>query len=457
MTIPLRTILGAALLAAAPHAAAQQPIAPQPAAPRDTVLTLGEAARLAARQSAPVEAARARVAQLGARVTQSREALLPYLALDARQTQRTFNTAEFGISFPSAPGQPPVFDPAGEVLGPVNLYDVRGRVSQTLYAPAAVGRVRAAKAAERASEAEATSQGQLAAAQAAAAYLRALRADAQLSARVADSTLAAELLGIAREQLRAGTGVALDVTRAQSQLAGARASLIAARNERDRARLDLSRAVGLPLDARVRFADSLLAPPAEDVLPAEESAVQRAIGGRADLRAAAAQIEAVRSQAQALRAERLPSVSAFVNEGAIGKTAGNLKNTYSWGVQASVPVVEWLRPDGRVEEQSAVARELDVRRRDLETQAAVEVRGALLDLRSAQEQTAAVHERLRLAEQEVAQARDRFRAGVAGNADVITASISLNAARTAYVDALAAYQSARVALARAEGTVTELP
>ena len=269
MTTPLRITLGAAraltaaaLLTAAPRAGAQQPVAP-----RDTVLTLGEAARLAARQSAPVEAARARVAQLAARVTQSREALLPYLALDARQTQRTFNTAEFGISFPSAPGQPPAFDPAGEVLGPVNLYDVRGRVSQTLYAPAAVGRVRAARAAERAGEAEATSQGELAAAQAAAAYLRALRADAQLSARVADSTLAAELLGIAREQLRAGTGVALDVTRAQSQLAGARASLIAARNERDRARLDLARAVGLPLDARVRFADSLSGPGAEEVRP----------------------------------------------------------------------------------------------------------------------------------------------------------------------------------------------
>jgi hypothetical protein len=45
MTIPLRTILGAAaaaLLAAAPRAGAQQPVAP-----RDTVLTLGEAARLA--------------------------------------------------------------------------------------------------------------------------------------------------------------------------------------------------------------------------------------------------------------------------------------------------------------------------------------------------------------------------------------------------------------------------
>jgi len=49
-----------------------------------------------------------------------------------------------------------------------------------------------------------------------------------LSARIADSVLAADLLTIAREQLTAGVGVALDVTRAQSQLAGSRAQLIAA-------------------------------------------------------------------------------------------------------------------------------------------------------------------------------------------------------------------------------------
>ncbi|MBW7932336.1 MAG: TolC family protein, partial [Gemmatimonadaceae bacterium] len=55
------------------------------------------------------------------------------------------------------------------------------------------------------------------------------------------------------------------------------------------------------------------------------------------------------------------------------------------------------------------------------------------------------------------QARARFTAGVSGNADVITASLALNAARTQVVDARAAVQAARVTLARAEGTVTELP
>ena len=56
----------------------------------------------------------------------------------------------------------------------------------------------------------------------------------------------------------------------------------------------------------------------------------------------------------------------------------------------------------------------------------------------------------------MSQARERFRAGVAGNADVVTAALTLNTARSQYVDVLTALQQARVSLARAEGAVTQL-
>ena len=110
-----------------------------------------------------------------------------------------------------------------------------------------------------------------------------------------------------------------------------------------------------------------------------------------------------------------------------------------------------FRREGRIEEQQAAVRELGVRKRDLTEQAAIDVSGALLDLMSAREELAATEEHLRFAEQELAQARDRFRSGVAGNADVITASLSLNAARTQIVDSRAAFQSARVALCSGAG------
>jgi len=62
----------------------------------------------------------------------------------------------------------------------------------------------------------------------------------------------------------------------------------------------------------------------------------------------------------------------------------------------------------------------------------------------------------RFAEQEVSQARERFNAGVAGNADVVNASLALTSARTLVNDAETAYQLARVSLARATGSVTTL-
>ena len=114
------------------------------------------------------------------------------------------------------------------------------------------------------------------------------------------------------------------------------------------------------------------------------------------------------------------------------------------------------RRSALAQEQTAASRDIEVRRRDLRQQVSLEVRSALLDLASAREQVDAARERQRFAEQEVAQAQERFRAGVASNADVITASATLNNARTGLIDALTSYQGARVALARAQGTVLQL-
>lgn len=449
----------AAAIAAAVHltagaARAQQPVTPPLGQP--TRLSLGDAARLASHQSFSVQSAEQRVAEAEARVRQSRAALLPDVSANVLQSGRTFNSVTFGITLPSAPGQPPLFNPAGEVLGPVNTLDLRGRVQTNIFDYSALARVRTAQTAVGAARADVGSAGDVAAGQAAIAYIRVLRGSAQLNARTADSTLARELLNIAQSQLEAGVGVALDVTRAQSQLAGVRAQLLAARNERDRAELDLRRSLNLTLDAPLELTDSLSSAVPDDLALDEPTATARALRDRPDLRAAEEQLRAARQNVSAIRSERLPSLSAFGDNGVIGGNANRLLPTYTYGIQLSLPIFDGFRREGRVQEQEAMTRELDVRRRDLEQQASLDVRGALLDLAAAREAVGVSRERLRLAEQEVAQARERFRAGVAGNADVVTASLTLNAARSQYVDVLTALQQSRVSLARAEGAVTQL-
>jgi len=422
--------------------------------PRTQRLSLGEAARLAAQQTAAVQSAQTRVDEARARVTQARSALLPQLEAVPNWTSHTINSASFGFNFPTAPGEPPLLDPNGQIIGPVKMWDFRGQGSQSIYDPAAIGRVRAARANVSAASADVATAAEQSATAAAMVYVRAVRSDAVLSARQQDSSLAADLLNIARDQLEAGVGVALDVTRAQSQLAAARAQLITARNDRNRSRLDLLRALNLPLDTQLQLTDSLAGLPQAET-SSEQAAVDVALRSRPDIRAADAQLAAAQQQLSAIRATRLPSVSVFGNDGGNG-FINHLLNTYTYGVQVNWSLFEGGRREGQTQEQEAVARDIEVRRRDLRQQTAVDVRGAMLDIASARESVDAARERQRLAEQEVQQARDRFRAGVAGNADVITALGSLNSARTGLIDALAAYQNARVSLARAEGTVSQL-
>ena len=425
--------------------------------PAQTALSLGDAARLAAKQSGGVDVARQRVAQAEARVTQRRGALFPDLAAGIAQAERNVNSATFGFSFSNPVTGKPLLRPDGEIIGPVPTVDMRYRLQQPLLDLGNVAKWRAAQSSVLAASADVQAQADLAAATAAAVYVRAARADAQLASRRADSALAADLLRIARDQLQAGTGIALDVTRAESQLANVRAQIIGARNERDRGLLELKRAVGLPLDAPLTLSDSLAGMPVGDVAPDAASALARATESRADVKALLAQETAQRAASQAIKWERTPQLGLVVDQGVIGKNWNRLLPTYSWGVQLSVGLFDGFRREGRVQEQLAATRETDAKLRDLRAQSALEVRAALLDLSAALEQVDAVRERLRLAEQEVSQAQERFRAGVAGNGDVITALLSLNQARTLRNDALASYHGSRVALARAMGEVQKLP
>ena len=81
---------------------------------------------------------------------------------------------------------------------------------------------------------------------------------------------------------------------------------------------------------------------------------------------------------------------------------------------------------------------------------------ALLDLRSAAAQQSISGDRLRLAAEEVSQARQRFEAGVAGNIEVINAQESLVRAREADIDARFAGLTAKIALARSVGSARTL-
>ena len=420
---------------------------------QDSVLTLASTIRLALRNSPEVQARRFAIEQANARVAQARSAFLPSLNGVLGNRQRTFNSAELGIAFPVLPGQRPLFDPNGEVVGPINIYDARVRLSQQLYSPVAQAQLQSSARAADAVAAESNAAQARVALEAAIAFVQLQRARMHVAARMEDSLLAAELLASAREQLRTGVGVTLDVTRAESRVVNASSQLVAARADAARASLELSRIAGVELSTNLRT-DSLDSDSSAPAVSLQD-AIRQATSNRPELRAIDSRVAAFRQQLRSVNAERLPALSLFADNGMIGRRAEDLRYTYNWGLQLSVPLFE-SRRNARVTEQSAAVRELQEQRRDLERRIGVEVHTALIDLDAASSQTESARSRLTLGARELQQARDRFEAGIASNLDVINASLTLNAARSAMVDALAAQQAARISLAHAQGTLTEL-
>jgi len=180
------------------------------------------------------------------------------------------------------------------------------------------------------------------------------------------------------------------------------------------------------------------------------------VARRPDLAAEQARGDAARRAASAISAERLPRLGLEADYGSNGPTVANSIGTGQIAVQVTLPILDGFRREGRAAEQQAVVRESAVRTRDLRQQIAADVTGAFLDLSAAAAQQSIAAERLRLAQDELAQARERFKAGVAGNIEVIDAQASLIRARDTDIDARFAAAAARVSLARAVGLAQTL-
>jgi len=426
------------------------PLAAQTPAPLR--LSFAETVRRASGAAPAVELAGLRTDEAEARVRQARSALLPGFSVAGFWVNRTFNSKTLGIKFPAPPG-----GGLPTVIGPFDNIDARLRLTQTVFDLSSAARVRAARAQVRGSSAEGSAVSEGAAAGAALAYLRVARAAAQVVARRADSAVAADLVGLAQAQKNAGVSAAIDVTRARTQLVSAAGALLVARNQLDRSRIDLTRALGLDPWTPIEITDTLTAAlPVADVPAAPESIVALALAQRPDLAAEVARGDAAQTAKSAINAERLPRLDVAADYGLSGLTPSTSVSTRQIGVQVSIPILDGFRREGRAAEQSATARESEVRARDLRQQIAAEVETALLDLASAQAQQAIAAERLRLAADEMAQARERFAAGVAGNIEVINAQASLLRARDTDIDARFAAATARVALARAAGLARTL-
>lgn len=386
------------------------------------------------------------------RSSQARAAFLPNLDGTASYQSFTRNLAAFGLSIPAIhlPGFTfgiPTF------VGPVSVYDMRLNASVSVFDFSSIRRYQAARTLVAAAKADTQGTKDQVADQVARAYMTGLRAESVLEAAQANLRLSEELVRLAAHQKTAGTGTGIEVTRAQVQLANDRQSLEIAQNDIDRARLNLLRLLGLKLDGAVALTDKMTYSPVDAISP--EQAWKTARENRSDLRAQEIRESGARLSYSATRAERLPSLGAAADYGDIGSRTDQLLPTRTIAVSLRVPIYDGGRREARRAESAAELRQEQIRTRDIRQQAELEIRQALDAIRSAQAQVNAAEEGLHLAEQELAQARRRYEAGVTTSVEVTDAQARLERARENRVAALFNHNMARVDLSSATGAIQE--
>jgi outer membrane protein TolC len=412
------------------------------AASAEDRLTLADAVARAASFAASARIARLETLRADKDVARERASLFPDVRLVALASDRTYDVAPLGFSLPGA---------AENLVGPVRETDARLFAEQALVDLSSLWKVRAAREAADASRANAASSASDAAYRAAVAYVAAARARATLDAQRADLDLAVQLLDLAQRQLAAGTAARIDVTRAMTREAEARGLVAIAENEFERARIDLARALGLPSDSTFALADTLSGDLISPVPDDESAAVAFALDHREDLRAARALARAAETRRAAARAERLPRLVASADYGFDGTKPSDAIATRTVALRVSWPLWNGLERESRIQQESLICEEMDVRAHDLELQIAADIRSAWTTVVSGRHQEDIASERLSLADAELAQARERFANGVASNIEVLEAQSSLNRSREALIGARAAVAASRLELARAAG------
>lgn len=393
-----------------------------------------------------VELAREAIAQADARRLQARAALLPNLDGTIGYQDATRNLRAFGIQFPAIPGIA-----FSSFAGPFGIFDARSAVTQSVFDLASIRRYQTAKSGVETAKQERESARHQVTDQVARAYLAALRAEAHLETAKANLDLAQRILRLAQSQKDAGTGTGIEVTRAEVQIANERQRLQVAENDRNRAHLQLLRALDMRLDTRLQLTDRLGYHVLEPV--SYDQALKIAVDNRPDYRSQQRREASVKLQYSSVKSERLPSVAAFADYGSIGPAINDSRATRTVGVSLRVPVFDGGRRDARRAEAASQLRAEEIRTRDVRQQLELELRLAFDSLTSAESQVATAEEGLRLAQKEFEQAERRYKAGVTTSVEVTDAQTRMVRAQENRIGALFQHNLARLDLGSAMGAV----
>jgi outer membrane protein TolC len=371
---------------------------------------------------------------------EARSDLLPHLRAGAYAVRQKLSLAAFGFTD---------FGDFPELIGPFSVVDARGYFSQTVFDLHAIRHAQSEGLNAKAAGEQQRSTRDAVVLACAGLYLQAVAGQSRIDAAQAQLATAQALFDIASDRKQAGLAPGIDVLRAQVVLAAQRQRLIVAETEAAKQKLTLARAIGLPLGQDFHLADEM---PSASVPPVtHEQALAKAYEMRADLQAAESRVRAAERERSAAKGEGLPSLGVSGDYGWIGNTAASALGTYSVSANVRIPVFEGGKVQAKVQQADAKLRQAEAALADTKARVYYEVQATLLDLDATEARVRVASSALDLAEQALTQARDRFKAGVAGNIDVTQAQEAVARAAEDRIESLYEHNVSKAALARALG------
>jgi outer membrane protein TolC len=367
---------------------------------------------------------------------------LPRVSGHVTEIREEISPAAFG--FTGLPGLdlPPV-------IGPFNVFDARVSVSAPVLDRSALADVRKETALLRAEEHTLKNARELVILAVANLYVQTLADASRLDNSRADVATAEALFTLATDQRAAGVAAGIDVLRQHVQLESARQKLIAVENELAKQKLRLARAIGLPAGQAFELTDALVFTPAPHM--DEDAALAEAYAQREDVKSAEARVAAAAAGRASAGSLGLPTVHLDGDYGAIGPSASSAHSTFTLAANLRVPIFQGGNVRGKVLQADADRRQRQAELDDLKAGVYYDVQAALLDLHAAESAVDVATQGRALAVEQLAQARDRFSAGVTSTIEVVQAQDALAAASDRYISALYAHLVAKAELARALG------
>jgi outer membrane protein len=434
---------------AATHAqGANKPNALAGNAPAEVLrLTLDQAVGLALKQNTTAQIAILQAAQSEQDKNISRADLLPQASAKiSDEAQKVNLLAQFGgkVALPGFPN----------ALGPYQIFSAGPTFGGPVFDLTLWRRYQAARDTVNASKANSLSTREQVILLVVSQYIGTLRAMANVEASQSRVSLAQALYDQAADLQKEGVGTGIDTLRANVELQNEKQRLIEAETDRETSLFALSRLLNLDPRQAIELADSLSF--YDTPQPEVEPSMQLALAERQEWKSLEAQTKAAGNQKRASSESRLPSLR-FDGEFAYVGTSGNTTlPTYTYQASVNMPLFTGGRIHAEIVRADLEIRKLEQQKDDLRNQIALDVKTALLNLQSARNEVQVANLGVQLSKEEVDQARDRFKAGVANNIEVIQAQDSLARANDNQIVALYRFNQARADLARSTGQMEKV-